>query len=195
MLTDRPLGGRALYLTFDDGPDPDVTQKMLDLLAENGARATFFILGEKAERFPDVVRRIVAEGHVIGNHSYNHPRFANIDLATQHAQIERTDRILSTFDGQPQHWFRPPSGALPLRMVVDFARRRRGIAYWSYDSMDYQRKGSAALRDRLRANPPRPGDILLMHDDDPDTVSALRELIPEWQAAGHTLQALPPEPK
>ncbi|MEO7433120.1 MAG: polysaccharide deacetylase family protein [Dokdonella sp.] len=195
MLIQRPLGGQALYLTFDDGPHPDITPALLDLLAEHGARATFFLLGENAERYPDIARRIVAEGHAIGNHSYSHPRFANIDLAAQWVEIDRTDRILEALDGQQRHWFRPPSGALPLRMLRDFSRRRRGIAYWSYDSMDYKRDSTATLSARFRDVPPLAGDIVLMHDDDPNTLASLRELIPEWRAAGHSMEALPPEPK
>lgn len=193
VLTERPFGGRGLYLTFDDGPHPEVTPVLLDLLAAHGAKATFFLLGANAERYPDVARRIVAEGHAIGNHSYSHPRFAQVDLDVQRAEIDRTDDILAVIDGQPRHWFRPPSGALPLRMLGDFARRRRGIAYWSYDSMDYRRQSAEILARRLREQPPAAGDIVLMHDDDPNTVQALRELVPEWRAAGHALEALPAE--
>lgn len=195
MLIRRPLGGRGLYLTFDDGPNPQVTPALLDLLAEHGAHATFFLLGEHAERHPDIARRIVAEGHAIGNHSYSHPRFANIDLDAQWVEIERTDRILASIDGEQRHWFRPPSGALPLRMLADFARRRRGVAYWSYDSMDYKRESAATLSARLREYPPLAGDIVLLHDDDPRTIESLRVMIPEWRAAGHSLRALPAEPQ
>jgi peptidoglycan/xylan/chitin deacetylase (PgdA/CDA1 family) len=195
MLTERPYGGSGLYLTFDDGPHPEVTPALLDLFAEQGVHATFFLLGKHAERYPQIVQRIVAEGHAIGNHSYSHPRLAQIDRASQRIEIERTDRILAAFDGAQQHWFRPPSGALPLGMLFDFARRRRGIAYWSYDSMDYQRKGTAVLCDRLRAHPPQPGDIVLMHDDDLAILAVLRELLPEWRAAGRSMEALPPEAK
>ncbi|MEO5625610.1 MAG: polysaccharide deacetylase family protein [Dokdonella sp.] len=195
MLTERPYGGSGLYLTFDDGPHPDVTPALLDLFAEHAVHATFFLLGKNAERYPQIVQRIVAEGHAIGNHSYSHPRMNQIDLAAQRAEIDRTDRILATFNGTTRHWFRPPSGALPLNMLFDFARRRRDIAYWSYDSMDYQRNGAAVLCDRLRAHPPRSGDIVLMHDDDADTLAALRELLPEWRAAGHAMEALPAEAK
>jgi len=194
MLTERPLGGRGLYLTFDDGPHPEVTPALLDLLAEHAAKATFFLLGANAERYPEIARRIVAEGHAIGNHSYSHPRFATIDLDAQRVEIDRTDRILAAFDGSPRHWFRPPSGALPLRMLGDFMRRGRAIAYWSYDSMDYRRQSAEVLARRLREQPPTAGDIVLMHDDDPNTLLALRELVPEWRAAGHALEALPPEP-
>ena len=193
MLTERPLGGCGLYLTFDDGPHPEVTPALLDLLEQHGAKATFFLLGANAERHPDIARRIVAEGHAIGNHSYSHPRFAKIDLAAQRAEIDRTDRILEAFDGRPRHWFRPPSGALPLRMLGYFARRGRAIAYWSYDSMDYRRQSAEVLARRLREQPPGAGDIVLMHDDDPNTLLALRELVPEWRAAGHALEALPAE--
>jgi len=194
MLTERPMGGRGLYLTFDDGPHPAVTPGVLDVLAEHGVKATFFLLGANVERYPEIARRIVAEGHAIGNHSYSHPRFARIDLSAQREEIDRTDRILAGFDGRVRHWFRPPSGALPWRMLGYFARRRRGIAYWSYDSMDYRREGAEVLARRLREQPPVAGDIVLMHDDDPSTLLVLRELVPEWRAAGHAMEALPLEP-
>ncbi len=79
-------------------------------------------------------------------------------------------------------------------MLGYFARCGRGIAYWSYDSMDYRRQSADVLARRLREQPPGPGDIVLMHDDDPNTLLALRELVPEWHAAGHALEALPAEP-
>jgi peptidoglycan/xylan/chitin deacetylase (PgdA/CDA1 family) len=193
MLTDRPRGGSGLYLTFDDGPHPEVTPALLDLLAENGAKATFFLLGDQVERHPGIVRRMVDEGHVIGNHSYNHPRFPTISTAEQRKQVDRTDTILAAFDGNALHWFRPPSGAMSMLMLFTFALRRRAIAYWSYDTMDYRREPADVLVRRLRADPPQAGDVVLLHDDEPNTVLALRELLPTWRASGLSLDALPPE--
>src|SRR5690349_5300060 len=79
MLTTAPAADRALYLTFDDGPDPAFTPRLLDLLAANDARASFFLLGEEVERHPRIVERMVADGHLVGNHSWNHPNFTRID--------------------------------------------------------------------------------------------------------------------
>lgn len=193
VLTECSGKERALYLSFDDGPHPEHTPRLLDLLKRHGARASFFLIGEKAEKHPDLVRRMVAEGHLIGNHSYSHPPFARIPPAEQASEIDRTDRILAEFDGRARHPFRPPSGAMPMSLVMQCVRKRRRIAYWSYDSMDYRRDTTETLLERLRAFPPTPGDIVLMHDDDDSIVRALEELIPEWRAAGFALPALPAE--
>lgn len=193
MLTTAPAADRALYLTFDDGPDPDYTPRLLDLLAANDAHASFFLLGEEAERHPRIVERMVAGGHLLGNHSWNHPNFTRIDWREQLGQIEATDRMLERFDGRREHLFRPPSGHFTPSMVARFALRGRAIAYWSYDSLDYQRKPADALVEGLRAEPPRVGDIVLMHDDSEATLQALERMLPEWRAAGFALRALPQE--
>lgn len=193
VLTDGPREGRSLYLSFDDGPHPEHTPKLLDLLARHGARASFFLLGRKAEAHPGLVRRIVEAGHLIGNHSYSHPPFARIPLAQQLDEIDRTDRILAEFDGRERHRFRPPSGALPMSLMLHCARARRCIAYWSYDTLDYRREHKDRIVERLRGIPPSTGDILLMHDDDDRIVHALEEMLPEWRAAGFDLAALPAE--
>lgn len=190
LTTGSSLQG-ALYLTFDDGPQPGHTPRILDVLAENDARASFFLLGQQVEHHPDIVERIVAGGHLLGNHSYNHPSFTRIPWAEQLAQIERTDRLLMAFDGKHEHCFRPPSGRIPVSLLVQFALRRRNIVYWSYDSLDYQRKTVEQMIDAIRSDPPRAGDIVLMHDDSETTTRALEVLLPEWRAAGFIMQALP----
>jgi peptidoglycan/xylan/chitin deacetylase (PgdA/CDA1 family) len=191
MITTGPVADAALYLTFDDGPHEPYTARLLDLLARNEAKASFFLLGEQIEKFPGVVRRTAAEGHLLGNHSYDHPRFTRIPTTTQYSQIERTEQLLSAIDGKSDHLFRPPSGRFPLSLLAHFAVRRGRMAYWSYDSLDYQRKPANVLIETMRCNPPRAGDILLMHDDNEATLEALEVLLPEWRQAGFALRCLP----
>jgi peptidoglycan/xylan/chitin deacetylase (PgdA/CDA1 family) len=192
LLTTRvPRAGRRLYLSFDDGPHPEFTPKVLDLLAAHGARASFFLVGARAERHPELVARIVADGHLLGNHSYDHPVFNRLAPAEQHAQVERTDKILAAFDGCDEHAFRPPSGVLTLALLADFARRGRSIAYWSFDSLDYRRLPAAELAEILRATPPSGGDIVLMHDDSDVMIALLETMLPEWREQGFALEALP----
>lgn len=191
MLTTAPAADRALYLTFDDGPDPAYTPRLLDLLAANDARASFFLLGEEVERHPRIVERMVSDGHLLGNHSWNHPNFTRIDWREQLGQIEATDRLLERFDGRSEHLFRPPSGHFTPSLVARFAWRRRGIAYWSYDSLDYQRRPAEAMVGTFRSDPPRAGDVVLMHDDSEATLRVLERMLPEWRAAGFALRALP----
>ncbi|MGB0132523.1 polysaccharide deacetylase family protein, partial [Dokdonella sp.] len=194
MVTTGVVADRSLHLTFDDGPNLEHTPRLLDLLASHDAKATFFLLGEQIEKHPDIVERLVAEGHQLGNHSYDHPRFTRIPRAEQLDQIERTERLLSKYDGKPRHRFRPPSGRFPLSLLAHFAVHPGSMAYWSYDSLDYQQKPASELIEVMRNHPPRPGDIILMHDDSEATIDALAVMLPEWHASGFRLATLPELP-
>lgn len=190
VLTRGVRQGRVLHLTFDDGPHPEHTPALLDLLAAHGARATFFLIGREAERYPDVVARILREGHALGNHSWSHPQFERLDLAAQRDEIERTDRLLQGFDGLPRHDFRPPRGVMPRPMLLDCVRRGRRIAYWSYDSLDYSQRSAEELIASARRHPPRPGEILLMHDDGGLSLRLLEAMLPVWAGEGFAFEPL-----
>lgn len=192
MLTRGPRHGNARYLTFDDGPDPEHTPALLDLLAAHDVKASFFLIGEKVERYPELVRRIVAEGHLLGNHSYSHWEFRNMTLRKQLSEVHRTDALLSAFDRRRHHRVRTPRGYLAAPLLLYFASHRRSFVHWSYDSLDYQPQPLEDLVERLRKQPPVAGDIVLMHDDNDMACKALRVLLPEWLASGHRFHALPP---
>lgn len=193
-LTRGSPEGNALYLSFDDGPDPEHTPRLLDELATHGAHASFFLVGRHVEKHPQLAARIVAEGHLLGNHSWSHPSaFGEMPLQQQLQEIAHTDLLLAEFDHLAKHRFRPPRGSFSLSLLLHFMRRRRAIAYWSYDSLDYRHLADAAIVERLRCEPPRAGDIVLMHDDAACASAVLRTMLPEWQAAGRALPALPPE--
>jgi peptidoglycan/xylan/chitin deacetylase (PgdA/CDA1 family) len=191
VQTRGPSKDNALFLTFDDGPHPSYTPRLLDLLAAHGIRASFFLVGHRAEKHPKLVERIVADGHMIGNHSYSHWSFRPMSLQQKLDEFQRTDDVLQAFDQRRHHRVRPPQGHLAPSLLLYCARHRRSIVYWSYDSLDYQDGTSDALVARLRAQPPRAGDILLMHDDSDKATVALSQLLPEWLAKGHTFQPLP----
>lgn len=191
IVTDAGRAGRALYLTFDDGPHPEHTPALLDLLAEHGAKASFFVIGSHAEAHPALVRRIVDEGHLLGNHSHSHPQFDRISLAEQVAEAERTDRVLAAFDGRGRHLFRPPRGHMSARMFWHFVRRRVPLALWSYDSLDYARPEVDALVAMAGRHPPRAGDLILMHDDHPLSLQWLKAMLPAWKSQGFAFEALP----
>lgn len=193
VTTTGPHSQRHLYLTFDDGPHPEHTPPLLDLLAEHGAKATFYLIGKQAEANPGLARRIADEGHTLGNHSYSHPRFNTLSLADQLHEIERTDQVLTDIDGRPRHGFRSPRGVLPLPLMLELTRRRRPVMYWSYDSLDYSRRPAQVLVEAIRRHPLRAGEIVLMHDDSPISLEMLTTLIPQWKAEGFSLKALPPE--
>jgi len=191
VLTHGQRDGSMRYLTFDDGPDPVHTPPLLDLLARHGVRATFFLVGEKIEQHSALVKRIADEGHRLGNHSYSHWSFKNMTTAKKLFEIDNTDRLLSAFDGRAHHPMRPPHGYVGADILWHFARRKRSFVYWSYDSLDYQDRPDACLIDGLRCNPPRGGDIVLMHDDTDRARAALSVMLPEWLIDGHLFDALP----
>ncbi|WP_297921899.1 polysaccharide deacetylase family protein [Metallibacterium sp.] len=190
LQTRGPRRGNACYLSFDDGPHPEHTPRLLDLLAAHGVHASFFVVGKLAEAQPHLVERIVVEGHTLGNHSYNHRGFVSLSLAEQVAEIRRADELLSAFDQRPLHRVRPPQGHLTVPLLLHFMRARRSIAYWSYDSLDYQPQSADELTDRLRRLPPTAGDIVLMHDDNARAATALGELLPVWRSEGRVFHAL-----
>lgn len=192
VLTRGMRRGRVLHLTFDDGPHPEHTPVLLDLLAAHRARATFFLIGQHAERHPEIVERIVREGHALGNHSWSHPQFDRLDLPAQREEIERTDRLLTRFDGLAQHDFRPPRGVMPRPMLFDCIRSRRRIAYWSYDSLDYSQRPADALIASAERYPPESGEILLMHDDSGLSLRLLQTMLPTWAANGFVFEPLQP---
>jgi peptidoglycan/xylan/chitin deacetylase (PgdA/CDA1 family) len=179
------------YLSFDDGPDPEHTPRLLDTLARHNVKASFFLVGEKIEQYPEIVQRIVADGHMIGNHSYSHWSFSNMDLRRQLDEVYRTDALLRLFDNRPHHRMRPPHGYVGAKLLLHFARRKRSFIYWSYDSLDYQDRPIEALISRLRDDPPVAGDIVLMHDDSDKAADALDVLLPEWLDQGIRFGALP----
>lgn len=191
FLLTRTRDRTARYLSFDDGPEPAHTPKLLDTLARHGVKASFFLVGEKVEQFPEIVQRIVAEGHMIGNHSYSHWSFRNMTGRRQLDEVYRTDALLRLFDDRPHHRMRPPHGYVGATLLMHFARRKRSLVYWSYDSLDYQDHPVATLIQRLRTNPPAPGDIVLMHDDSDKAADALDVLLPEWLGKGFRFDALP----
>ncbi len=156
---------RAVALTFDDGPNPDATPRILDALGARDVRATFFILGRHAERWPQLVERVAAEGHAVANHGYYHrklhfksPRYVRRDLELGTSMIERACGVRPTLFRAP-HGFRSP-------WVTAIARSlgQRTVG-WSLGVWDSDRPGADVIADRVVAGA-RPGSILLLHDGD-----------------------------
>lgn len=152
---------RAMALTFDDGPDPEWTPRVLDMLAETGAKATFFVIGDQADRHPDLLARITAEGHEIGNHSWNHPSFPALSEAEIEAQITRTRDVLAPHVGSLL--LRPPYGDQSLASWRIARRLGYRMVLWNRTALDWTWDSAEQITQRLTADA-APGAIVLLHD-------------------------------
>lgn len=188
----RGDGGRAVVaLTFDDGPNEPCTSRLLDVLRAEGVRATFFLVGANAESHPDVVRRIAAEGHSIGNHSYNHRALIACSRAALAEELDRTQAALTRISGRAPELFRPPFGFRDPRVLA--AARARGLTtvQWSVVAWDWRRPGAERIADAVLRGA-GPGSIVLLHDgsetergaDREQTVEAVRRLVPALRGRG-----------
>ncbi len=175
----EPLADPSGYvaLTYDDGPNGASTEELLDALQANRAPATFFAVGEQAERYPDLVRREVAAGHVIGNHTWEHPDLVSLDDATASEQIERTTTLLEGL-GADVHLFRPPFDSHDPR--VDGFAKDAGLttASWTYarDPRDWDESSgegkSAPEICSFVSEESQAGDVVVLHEKFPGTVEA-----------------------
>lgn len=158
--------GKAVALTFDDGPDPDVIFQLLDLLQRYEAPATFFVVGKKAERHPELVREILLRGHAIGNHSYRHDPFLMLRSSARLAEeIARTQRLLANFGIRPLV-FRPPVGITNPRLPGVLRELRLDCVTFSCRACDFGNRWIAALAKGILKKI-HPGAIILLHDVSP----------------------------
>lgn len=167
----------ALCLTFDDGPHPEYTPRILDILKEFDCRATFFLIGENARKYPQIVRRIVEEGHSIACHTDTHVDLSGVSVTKVWGECRRSRATLEEISGQPVHHLRPPWGRMkPLTLPIALLNRM-SLVLWSMDSLDSRKLSPADLTERVSNLHPKPGDILLFHDDGENTVLALPAIL------------------
>ena len=164
-ITHGPKEGNRIALTFDDGPDPEVTPAVLDVLKQHGARSTFFTIGRLLEQQPQLAQRIVAEGHELGNHSWQHSRWQNFFSARRHAMdMERSERAIAKITGATTPpLFRPPVGLKSPELARAACPRGIVMVAWSLHSRDTRTNDPRCIADRVLRRA-RAGDIVLMHD-------------------------------
>jgi peptidoglycan-N-acetylglucosamine deacetylase len=195
--THAPLGvvsrhsGGGLCLTFDDGPHPEWTPRILDVLAAHDVRATFFVIGAHAERHPTILRRMLDEGHAVGCHTYRHDSIAWAGPTAFLRDLERTSGAISPCGGHSR-LFRPPRGHMAPWNIVALRAAGVPVVLWSFDSRDYACGSTAELRRSLDAWVPGGGDILLFHDDSRATAEALDGFILRIREAGLTFSRCAP---
>lgn len=184
---------RTVALTFDDGPGP-ATPAVLDILHRNGVPATFFVIGQRAAAEPDMVRRIAADGHALGNHSWSHPipsAKAGWKRSTLKREIDRTDQAISAATGLKPCLFRPPGGIVKGARKVTSAAGLEMIL-WSTDPRDWaaspSKKSVLSIRKRVAAGLNEEHPVILLHDGGGDrsaTVAALQGIIDDYRARGY----------
>jgi peptidoglycan-N-acetylglucosamine deacetylase len=198
----RTCAADAVALTFDDGPHPGSTERVLEILAELNVRATFFCVGKNAERYPSLLRRLRSEGHAIGSHSYSHPHPAQTPLATLASDYRRGRDVVRDILGEDVTLFRPPHGHLTSASA--WLVRRQGLEpwLWTVDPEDWR---PGASRDHIQGVAGRASgaDVVLLHDwieqpwapsalDRSATIAALPQIVAAVRERGGKLDLVRP---
>ncbi len=182
IVANRDAGKQAA-ITFDDGPDIKYTGQILDILNKYNVKATFFVIGKNAERYPELVKRIISEGHEIGNHTYTHPDMRKISPEELDKEISKTQEIISGITGYTPVLFRPPGGYLSNRIVDRITSNNCRTVLWSWrqDTLDWKCPNVDEIVNTVIGNI-KNGDIILFHDYNPGispTPQALEIIIPK----------------
>jgi polysaccharide deacetylase family sporulation protein PdaB len=180
---------KLIAFTFDDGPSARSTPQILDLLAQYNAKATFFVVANRIEKYSDIVKREVAEGHEVANHTFNHVFFdRSVSNSVIHKEIAEAKQKIEEITGTSSPWFRPPGGLISDRVIQAASENGYTVLLWSWhqDTKDWRSPGVDRIV-RQVVNNARGGDIVLMHDNvkgSSQTCQALKKILPELQAKG-----------
>jgi peptidoglycan/xylan/chitin deacetylase (PgdA/CDA1 family) len=169
------VDGPYIAMTFDDGPSAETTPRLLDILKQRNLKVTFFEIGQNAERNPAIVKRILAEGHEIGNHSWTHPQLSKLSDERVTEEITKTQDAIKNASGSgyTPTLLRPPYGAITARQK-EWIEKQFGLSIimWSVDPFDWKRPGESVIEQRI-LDGARPGAIILSHDIHKQTVDAM----------------------
>lgn len=179
---------KIIALTFDDGPHPTYTAAILDLLAKYDAKATFFIIGKNAEKYPEVVLRSYSEGHELANHTFSHP--FKVSVAELQKELRQTKEIIYSITGFSPVLFRPVGGNYNDSMINAAVKDGYKVVMWSWhqDTQDWKQPGVKKITQKVLKGS-KPGDVILFHDgggDRSQTIKALEELLPVLKKQGYT---------
>lgn len=179
---------KVVALTFDDGPDPAFTEAILDILKQKQVEATFFVIGKNASQNPSLLRRMVTEGHEIGNHGYTH----NYNRRKMIDELKQTDQIVYTATGTHTYFYRPPGGFVSKNQIEMIKNQGYVVTLWSVDGRDWRKPGVNRIISNVVQNV-FPGAIILLHDGGgirSQTVLALEQVIDELHADGYRFVTL-----
>lgn len=196
MITCVDTTEKVIALTYDDGPKSPYTDSLLDVLHEFDAKATFFAIGEHIKDNLETTRRMIAEGHELGNHSYSHKKLVNVGFKTICSEIQKTDDLLSYLGVQSNTHFRAPYGLKRIRLPWELARRQKVNVLWDVDPKDYETADPEKIAHSIITNV-KPGSIVLLHDGDGDgnadrtqTVAATRIVLQKLQQEGYQFKTV-----
>lgn len=182
--------GPYVAMTFDDGPHPQLTPRLLDMLKERGIKATFYLVGQNVAQYPEIVARMVAEGHEVGNHSWSHPFFTKMSETAVRSQLQRTHDAIVSASGVAPKTLRPPYGAITSSqkqwIAADYGYP---TVLWSVDPMDWKNR-DASLVSRRIVNGASQGAIILAHDIHKSTVDAMPTALDTLLAQGYKFETV-----
>lgn len=182
--------GSYVALTFDDGPNPETTPKLLAILRERGVKATFFVLGNMVAKHPEVLKMISDEGHEIGSHSWSHPQLTRISQASVDKELGNTSEAIFQVTGKKPIYLRPPYGSMKpsLRTYIE-DKYALTTVNWSVDPNDWRDRDTEKVYNAIMGQV-KPGAIVLSHDIYPTTVAAIPRVIDELTAKGYKFATL-----
>ncbi len=174
-------GGKKVALTFDDGPHPVYTPMLLEGLKKRGVKVTFFLMGSAVENYPDIVKEIADDGHLIGNHTLHHVGLENADAALIRSEVVSANELIEEVTGESPQFIRPPFGQCNDGIESDTGMI---CVLWSIDSQDWCTKDASKVVRRVLPNV-RDNSIILMHDQYKTSVQAAFTIIDELQKEGY----------
>lgn len=183
---------KIIALTFDDGPWPKYTEQVLDILKANNVKGTFFVIGNNMKNMPEVGKRIVTDGHIIANHTWNH-WYHRLSPSVAAKEINDTEEIIYKVTGVRTNLFRPPGGVLGNGPAAYASSKKYSVIMWSADSNDYKRPAPSRLVGNVMRFS-KPGGIVLMHDGGgvrDSTVKALPDMIKKFKQQGYRFVTIP----
>jgi peptidoglycan/xylan/chitin deacetylase (PgdA/CDA1 family) len=184
-----PTGENRVALTFDDGPNPGVTDVLLDELKRQGVKATFFMIGERIAAAPDLARRVLDEGHEVANHTFTHPHLDQLSDAKVEAEIDQAQEVMAKELRYSPRWFRPPYGALRQNQAHLLASRGLGIIEWSVNSEDWAKPGVDKISAKILAET-EAGSIIVCHDTSLQTVDSMKIILEPMLQKGFVFSTL-----
>ena len=176
FITSGPTDNNQIALTFDDGPTPGVTDRILDELKLRKVHATFFMIGERIVAAPDLARRVLAEGHDIGNHTYTHPKLTALPEAQVIAEIAKTQDIIAKEINHGARWFRPPYGAFRADQSGLVVQAGMRVVLWNIDPSDWSQPGEDKITGTIFEKAAA-GAIVVCHDFSEQTANCMGVLL------------------